>query len=168
VSQGPFQRVLRALHEHGVRYAVAGGVAAVLHGVARFTADLDVILDLEPGNVQRVIEAMRSLGMVARPPVDPEGLAVAETRESWVRDKGLVAFTFAHPSDPLVAVDILLGVPLRYDEAAPGIHTFEVDGLPVPTLGRTDLIRLKRLAGRPRDLEDVRALEEGGDGRPGG
>jgi len=44
-SSGLFEPVLAALDANGVRSVVVGGVATVLHGHARLTADLD--LDIE-------------------------------------------------------------------------------------------------------------------------
>ena len=44
----PFERVFRLLDEHDVRYVVVGGIAVILHGTPRLTADLDIIIDLEP------------------------------------------------------------------------------------------------------------------------
>jgi len=40
-----YEDLFRKLEEEQVRYVVAGGVAMVLHGVIRFTADLDLIVD---------------------------------------------------------------------------------------------------------------------------
>ena len=42
-----FEPVFLALNEAGVRYVIVGGLAVVLHGYPRFTADLDIVLDLE-------------------------------------------------------------------------------------------------------------------------
>ena len=42
-----YEPLFRALNASGTRYVVVGGVATVLHGYARFTADVDLILDLE-------------------------------------------------------------------------------------------------------------------------
>ena len=44
-----------------VRYLVAGGLAVVAHGYLRFTADVDLIVDLEPANVTRAVAALESL-----------------------------------------------------------------------------------------------------------
>ena len=44
------------LIDAGARFVVVGGVAIVLQGVARLTADIDLVLDLEPGNALRAIE----------------------------------------------------------------------------------------------------------------
>ncbi len=41
-----YEEVFRKLTDREVKYAVAGGVALVLHGVVRLTADLDLIVEL--------------------------------------------------------------------------------------------------------------------------
>jgi hypothetical protein len=43
-----FERVISALNDTGVDYVIVGGIAVVLHGVDRLTADLDLVMDLEP------------------------------------------------------------------------------------------------------------------------
>jgi hypothetical protein len=53
--------VFRALHEHGVDYAVFGAVALGLHGLARATADLDLFLRPDPSNVERLKRALRAV-----------------------------------------------------------------------------------------------------------
>lgn len=45
-----FHRIFQALEASGVRYLVVGGVAVVLHGHPRFTADLDLVVSLDPDN----------------------------------------------------------------------------------------------------------------------
>jgi hypothetical protein len=42
-----FEPILAALERKNVRYVIVGGVATVLHGYARLTADLDLSIDLE-------------------------------------------------------------------------------------------------------------------------
>ena len=41
-----FEIIFQALEQAGARYLTVGGVAVVLHGTPRFTADLDLVLDL--------------------------------------------------------------------------------------------------------------------------
>lgn len=57
-----YQDVFTILNEKNVRYVVIGGIALVLHGVLRMTVDLDLIIDLEEGNIDRFLSAMKSLG----------------------------------------------------------------------------------------------------------
>jgi hypothetical protein len=57
-------------------------------------------------------------------------------------------------------IDILTGIgSLEFDTAWRGSVTVELEGLSVPVIGKVDLIRAKREAGRPQDLADVADLE---------
>lgn len=40
-----FEPLFAALEEGDVRYVVVGGLATVLHGHARLTADVDLVID---------------------------------------------------------------------------------------------------------------------------
>ena len=55
------QAVLRALEAHGVRYAVFGAVALNAHGLARFTEDLDIFVEPERVNIDRLRAALHSV-----------------------------------------------------------------------------------------------------------
>lgn len=57
-----YEDVFRALNRHGVRYLIVGGVAVNLSGVPRMTKDLDLMLDLSPGNLALFLSAVRDLG----------------------------------------------------------------------------------------------------------
>ena len=61
--------IVGALNMANVRYLVAGGLAVVAHGYVRFTADVDLIIDLEPGNVMRAVASLERLGYRPRAPV---------------------------------------------------------------------------------------------------
>ena len=64
---------IQVLTRHGVAFTVVGGVAAVLHGAALVTMDLDVVYDLSPENVERVLKALDDLDACfrARPDLRP-------------------------------------------------------------------------------------------------
>jgi len=57
-----FEPIFEALNSAQVRYIVVGGVATVLHGFARLTADLDLIVDLQPVEARKA----KSCGREAR------------------------------------------------------------------------------------------------------
>ncbi|HEX2251636.1 MAG TPA: hypothetical protein VHQ65_00040 [Thermoanaerobaculia bacterium] len=59
---GDIEQVLKALGRAEVRYLVVGGVAVVLHGYLRATADLDLLLALDEVNVRRAVSALEALG----------------------------------------------------------------------------------------------------------
>ena len=53
--------VLTALERHGVRYAVFGAVALNLHGLARFTEDLDLFIEPERHNIELLVAALKDV-----------------------------------------------------------------------------------------------------------
>jgi hypothetical protein len=55
----PFEKVFRLLNEHEIRYVIVGGIAVILHGNPRLTADLDIIIDLEPAQARIAIEVLQ-------------------------------------------------------------------------------------------------------------
>jgi len=51
--------LLRALEELGIRYYAGGSVASSIHGIARYTQDVDIVADL---SAQRTRELADKLG----------------------------------------------------------------------------------------------------------
>lgn len=50
--------VFSSFQKHNVRYLVIGGIAAVLHGVPRATFDLDILIEANEENAQRLLKAL--------------------------------------------------------------------------------------------------------------
>ena len=98
--------IVRALNAANVRYLMAGGLAVVAHGYVRFTADIDLILDLESANVTRAIAALEGLGYRPRAPVAFAEFADPKKRAQWVRDKNLTVFSVHSPQHALTEVDL--------------------------------------------------------------
>ena len=55
------KRVLAALEQHDVRYVVFGAAALNFHGLARFTEDLDLFIEPERDNIERLKTALRAV-----------------------------------------------------------------------------------------------------------
>jgi hypothetical protein len=55
------KQVLAALEREGASYAVFGAVALNLHGLARATEDLDIMIAADQANVERVKQALRTV-----------------------------------------------------------------------------------------------------------
>ncbi len=55
------RKVLVALEREGVRYTVFGAAALNLHGLARFTEDLDVLVQPDRDNIERLKRALRAV-----------------------------------------------------------------------------------------------------------
>ena len=155
------EAIISALNEAGVRYLAAGGLAVVAHGYVRFTADLDLILDLEEGNVRRAVAALSGLGYRPRAPVEFVQFADADARARWIREEGLTVFSLFSPQHATTEVDLFVEPPLDFGEAYASAARMEVaPGLAATFLSVEDLIALKERAGRPQDRQDVERLRE--------
>jgi len=165
----PISDALLALSRADVRYVVVGGVAAIMQGVERVTYDLDLVIELTHASCNRAIDALLEIGYRARIPADPHGFADEETRESWARDKNMMVFTFWDATARRAQVDIFVRYPLAFDSLWEQATRVEVEGYPVRLASPEHLVDMKRQAGRPKDLEDIKALgypQEKSDGEP--
>ena len=154
-----FEPVFVALNAAEARYVVVGGLATVLHGYARLTADIDMIVDLDPVELKKTLTAMAALGLRPRAPVDPLAFADEKVRQSWIADKGMTVFSFWDPKVPMREVDLFVEHPLPFAELWARSDLVKLENTTVRIASIFDLIALKRLAGRPEDLQDIEALE---------
>ena len=154
-----YEPLFRALNASGTRYVVVGGVAVVLRGYARLTADIDLILNLEESAAARVMHTLAKLGLLPRAPVDSGDFAVASIREGWLHDKGMQIFSLFHPDNPMLSVDLFTHHPIEFESLFDRSDACDVGGVSVRVASIPDLIYLKRLADRPRDREDIEKLE---------
>ncbi len=58
-----FAPLFDTLNTAGIRYVVVGGLATVLHGYARLTVDIDLMVDLAPEQAEKVISTLTTLGL---------------------------------------------------------------------------------------------------------
>ena len=124
---------------------VIGGYAVAFHARPRHTKDLDIFVASSPENLERLERALAEFGA----PID----TIRALRESAPTD---IVWMGAPP----VRVDILRTVSGLEFSAAYGQRVDAIwDGIPVSIVGRSDLIRAKKAAGRPQDLLDVEVRE---------
>ena len=55
------RQILARLNEHDVEFVIIGGVAAILHGSARATLDIDICAPLVEPNLSRILSALRGI-----------------------------------------------------------------------------------------------------------
>jgi hypothetical protein len=135
-------------------------LAVVAHGYVRFTADLDLILDLEEENTKRALRALAGLGYQPRAPVPLDEFADPQKRHQWVRDKGLTVFSLFSHAHPATEVDLFVEMPFDFKPAYAAAARMEVGpGLPATFVSYEHLVELKRQAGRPQDLDDIAKLQ---------
>lgn len=164
---GLYDDVYAAFERAGVRYVVVGGMAVVMSGHVRATVDLDVVVDLDPAAAQRAVHALEGLGLQPRVPVSAEDFADPTTRETWIRDKHMQVLSFYDPQHLAREVDVFVAYPLDFEALVARAGPTKVGDRVVPVAAPEHLIEMKRAAGRPRDLEDIEALQRLRDRRTG-
>ena len=148
-----FAGVIRTLVDAGVDFIIVGGVAGTVHGSARLTRDVDVVYARSPENMRRLVDALASHNPYLRGA--PQGLPFLWDLNTIQRG---LNFTLTTRLGDLDLLGELTGgggfEQLR--EHASSVRVFDRD---VQVLDLDWLIRVKRAAGRPRDLEAVAELE---------
>jgi len=145
--------VTQSLQKNKVKYALVGGYAVALHGVVRGTVDVDIVITTDKKAFKDAEAALMSLGLQPRLPVTAED--VFNYREEYIKNKNLKAWSFSDPANPSHIVDIVITEDLK------DISTVnkKVSGINVKVASIPDLIAIKKIAGRPQDKEDIKALE---------
>ena len=148
-----FRALLEALAGAGVEFIVVGGAAAVAHGSARLTADLDIMYRRTPENIARLAAALAPHRPYLRGA--PPGLPFLWHEETLRRGLNFTLTTALGDIDLLGEITGGGG----YEDLAPHTVTLDPFGSPCRFLGLEKLIQVKRATGRPRDLEAIAELE---------
>jgi hypothetical protein len=141
------KRVLAALEARGVNYAIFGAVALNLHGLARSTEDLDLFVEPEASNIERLRLALHD----AIDDPDIEGITASDLLGDYP------AVQYVPPSGAF-RIDILtrLGEVFRFSDLETERVVYEDLNLTVVTPRM--LYRMKRDTVRPKDKIDAAAL----------
>ena len=152
--------IFRALNRAEVRYFVVGGLAVAAHGYGRLTADIDLVIGLEPANITKGLRALESAGYRMAVPVTPEDFADPVQRERWRTEKGMLVLKLWSAEHRHTPVDVFVYEPFDVEQECRKASrvTLEAD-LDVPVVSLETLLTMKAQAGRPQDLADIEALK---------
>jgi hypothetical protein len=154
-----FEEVTQALNTAGVRFLVAGGLAVNAHGYLRLTADIDLVIALDPANVHAAFEALADIGYRPSVPICAKQFADAGQRERWQREKGMQVLHLFSDQHPETSVDLFVYEPFDFATEYEAALVAELHpGLPVRFVSIPTLIQMKEAAGRPRDQDDIQHL----------
>jgi len=156
-----FDQLLSRLVDSKVDFVVVGGLALAVAGVVRGTKDVDIVVDPDPENLQR----LAGLAVVLNGHVQSADTLVSS--EFGIR--GLLGggdqVAIETELGRLDVVQGLDGVP-PYPELRSRATEAEILGVEVPVCGVADLKTMKRAAGRTRDLADLEDLDTAADSPP--
>lgn len=137
-------------------FVVVGGVAAVLEGAPIATFDVDVVYDVNEGNIERLMLALTALDARYR---DPAGRWIVPTAEKLASYRMNLLLTTLGPLDALQSI----GAELRFAELVSRSRIHDIDGVEVRAIDLDTLIETKAYANRPKDqlaLLQLRRLQE--------
>lgn len=143
-----FKLITEALNDAEIDYAVCGGWAMAIHGLARSTIDIDLLVLAD--DFERAWELAKENGY------DVEGLplhfadgAIEIRRISKLDQESKLLYT----------LDFLLVTP-ALDEVWAGRELVEWPEGKTWAVSRSGLIYLKRISGREQDMLDIKQLGE--------
>jgi len=152
--------LLSALAEGQVQYVLIGGMAVQLHGYMRSTFDIDLVLAMNDGNLVRFIDTAKRFGLVPSIPVPIDSLRNAAQIDQWHREKGMLAFALREPQVGGGVVDILVRPEVPFEQLMNNAVAGQLFAQQVWIACIDDLLTMKRVANRPKDLLDIAALEK--------
>ena len=154
-----FEAIIRVFSESGVECVIVGGLAATIHGSSRLTLDVDLVYSRTPANIERLVSALRPYAPYLRGA--PPGLPFVWNEATMERGLNFTLTT------TIGDIDLLGEIVGGGDYEALSPHTVDIDifGYRCHCLDLPGLIRAKRAAGRPKDLDVLAELEALADER---
>ena len=140
-----FREFAASLNARDVRYLIVGGYAVAFHGHPRYTKDLDVWIDREPTNADRLVLALADFGFGSVGLVADDFLELGQVVQ------------LGYPPNRIDLLTSLEGVDFA---ACYGTReALDVAGVRVPFISLERLKENKRAVGRHQDLADLDNLE---------
>jgi len=141
-----FEKLLVAIAQSGVDFAVVGGLAVVLNGYPRLTIDADILVQDGPDNLQKLLDCLAGWGEGWARELKPEDFLAQEDCVRVVEEFDLDIFTRL--------------LEKRLDDFRPRLRRFQAGGAIIPYLAPEDLIYLKQNSWRDKDKADTAAMRE--------
>jgi hypothetical protein len=141
-----FLELLRVFAKHRVAYALIGGYAVGIHAEPRYTKDLDLVILANAKNAKAVLKALREFGA----PTD-------NISEADLAKPGLL-YVFGLPPLRVDILNRIKGIDL--DTVIKRAIKVRVADTILKVAQIDDLIKMKKIAGRPQDKVDVLKLQE--------
>jgi len=148
-----YGEIVRLLVSGGVEFMLVGGVAAIAHGAARATFDVDVVYRRTTENITRLAECLAPHKPYLRGA--PLGLPFRFNIETI---KSGLNFTLTTDLGDLDLLGEIAGGG-TYENLATRCVNAKVFGIECKCIDLVTLIATKRAAGRPKDMEAISELE---------
>lgn len=133
-------------NKYEVKYLVIGGYAVSIHGYPRFTKDFDVCIKISDDNSSKMVHVINDFGFAS--------LKLA--KEDFLQKDFVIQL--GHEPIRIDILNDLDGVP--FDDAWNNKRVVNFEGCNINFIGYSELLIVKRKAGRPQDMADIDKLEK--------
>lgn len=141
-----FKDMIEIFLRKQVRFLLVGGVSINLYGYARTTKDLDLFVEASKENADKILTSLAEFGA----PMD----------DIFAEDFEKEGTVFQIGVDP-IRIDIITKISgVEFQDAIKNKKILEIEGIKVPVISLSDLIKNKKASGRLQDLADVERLEK--------
>jgi predicted nucleotidyltransferase len=138
------EKLLKLLKENKVIFLVIGASAFPVYGYARATLDIDLFVKPDLENIRKTIKALKEFGY------DLADLAAKDFMENKILIRQYMVEADIHP--------FVEGV--TFDEVWKNKIAAKYGDTEVYFPSLDDMIKMKKAAGRPIDMEDLKYLQE--------
>jgi predicted nucleotidyltransferase len=136
------ESLLRSLKEHKVKFVIIGATAFPVYGYSRATLDIDIFIRPERANAEKTLVALKSFGY------DVRDVTVDELLTKKILIRQYLVETDIHPYVKGVSFDDVWINKVKSKFGDTFVWFASLD----------DLIKMKKAAGRPKDIEDLKYL----------
>jgi predicted nucleotidyltransferase len=136
------ENLLKSLKGHKVKFVIIGATAFPVHGYSRATLDIDIFIKPEKSNAEKTLVALKNFGY------DVKDVTVDELLTKKILIRQYLVETDIHPYVKGVSFDEVWKnkVKSKFGDTFSWFASLD------------DLIKMKKAAGRPKDIEDLKYL----------
>lgn len=136
------ERLFRLLKEHKVDFVIIGATAFPVHGYARATFDIDIFIKSYRANAEKTWQALKEFGY------DMTDISIDDLLKKKLLIRQYAVEADIHPFVKGVSFDTLWKNKVRKKVGKTFVYFASLD----------DLIKMKKAAGRAKDMEDLKML----------
>lgn len=141
-----FKEFVELLNKHSVRYLIIGGYAVALHGYPRYTKDLDIWIEMEQGNADRLSNALTDLGFGS----------VGLSRNDFITPDQVIQLVYPPNRIDLITTPDGIDFETCYESKL----KISIGEISVDFIDLENLKLNKKASGRLQDLADLENLSE--------
>lgn len=145
--------IYKAFESFKVPYVLVGGYALAFHNIVRATMNVDLVIKLDLESLEKAEAALKSINLQSRVPIRAQD--VFKFRKEYIEKRNMIAWSFVDYKDPGRQVDLLITLEIKDIK----VDKISVAGIKIPVASLADLLKMKKISGRPQDLIDIVSIE---------